>query len=292
MTVDRRAPRARRGPGGTAVRALPRAIAAGLLVGPLLLPAATEAQEQKAADWVFTLTPYAFLPISTSGTSTIAGQRADIDLNLREVFENLNFAGAVRAEAWNGRLGVILDGYYTSLGAETRLEGLEGVAAARVDVESRQGWISFLGGYRVLGAPQSAPAIGPSIDLAAGVKLNLIDQEVEIRGVGDLSPEPGLQRRFGGSETFVEPQISFRGRYPIDDEWSLGARVDLSGFGVAGDNLQWLILAGAEWNAFETVSLRVGWQVYGIDFATDRSDGRFAYDVIQTGPYLGLNARF
>lgn len=39
-------------------------------------------------------------------------------------------------------------------------------------------------------------------------------------------------------------------------------------------------------------SLKIGWQVYGIDYETDRRDGRFANDVVQTGPYLGLTIRF
>lgn len=62
----------------------------------------------------------------------------------------------------------------------------------------------------------------------------------------------------------------------VAEDWTLGTRADLSGFGVGGDDLQWLVLAGAAWSVSELTSLRLGWQVYGIDFATRRADGRFA----------------
>jgi hypothetical protein len=44
--------------------------------------------------------------------------------------------------------------------------------------------------------------------------------------------------------------------------------------------------------AGEQTAVRFGWQFYGIDYSTNRSDGKFAYDVFQTGPYLALTYRF
>src|SRR6056297_566590 len=201
MTADRHASR-RASRGGL------RAFFVAVLSLALLLPAAPRAQT--AEDWEFSVTTYAFLPVSTSGTSTVARQSADLDLDLGDILELLNLAGAVRAEAWYGRWGVIMDGYYTNIGVGTRLEGPAGVAAANVKVESRQGWASLLGGYRVVGPPVGALGPGTALDLAAGVRFNMIDQEVRLRGVGDLLPGPGLQRRLGGTETFFEPQVSLR----------------------------------------------------------------------------------
>ena len=51
-------------------------------------------------------------------------------------------------------------------------------------------------------------------------------------------------------------------------------------------------LGGVGYRPWETTSLKFGWQFYGIDFSTNRSDGKFAYDGFQTGPYLALTYQF
>ncbi len=86
--------------------------------------------------------------------------------------------------------------------------------------------------------------------------------------------------------------ITARAGVQVADEWTFGVRADLSGFGVGGDDLQWLVLAGFDYKPWERTSIRIGWQFYGIDYSTTRSDGAFAYDVFQTGPYLGMAFRF
>jgi hypothetical protein len=53
------------------------------------------------------MTPYLFLPVSTTGTSTVAGGSVDLDLSLKDVLKHLNFAVSGRAEAWKGDFGLI-----------------------------------------------------------------------------------------------------------------------------------------------------------------------------------------
>jgi hypothetical protein len=238
---------------------------AAALAAALILPPASAAAEDA---WRVTVTPYAFLPVSTTGTSTVAGRGADLDLELNDIVETLNFAASARVEAWRGDL------------------------TARVDVTSTQWWLSVMGGYRALSGPVGRGGHSYAVDLGAGIKINGIRQDIDARIGTDLAPGAGVQRSLGGTETFVEPAVSLRATVQVAGDWTLGTRADLSGFGVAGDSLQWLVLAGAEWSVSGRTSLRLGWQVYGIDFATRRADGRFAYDVVQTGPYLGLSFGF
>jgi len=264
--------------------------AAGLILALVLSGLHAPASAEDA--WRVTVTPYAFLPVSTTGTSTVAGRFADLDLELNDIVETLNFAGSARVEAWRGDIGLMIDGYYASIGDDATRSSAAGLATARVDVTSTQWWLSVMGGYRAFSGTMGRDGRAYAVDLGAGIKLNSIRQDIDARIGADLDPSTGLQRSLGGTETFVEPAVSLRARAQIAADWTLGARADLSGFGVAGDDLQWLVLAGAEWRVSDLTSLRLGWQVYGIDFATGRSDGRFAYDVVQTGPYLGLSLGF
>jgi hypothetical protein len=247
-----------------------------------------------AADdaWRVTVTPYAFVPVSTTGTSTVAGRSADPDLDLGDIVETLNFAASGRVEAWRGDFGVMLDGYYASIGDDATLASAGDLATARVEVTSTQWWLSVMGGFRALSGTVGPDGRAYAVDLGAGVRINSIRQDIDARIGTDLAPGAGVQRSLGGTETFVEPAVAIRATVKVAEDWTLGTRADLSGFGVGGDDLQWLVLAGAAWSVSELTSLRLGWQVYGIDFATRRADGRFAYDMVQTGPYLGLSFGF
>ena len=262
--------------------------AAALAAALILSPASAAAEDA----WRVTVTPYAFLPVSTTGTSTVAGRGADLDLELNDIVETLNFAGSARIEAWRGDLGLMIDGYYANIGDDAALSSAAGRATARVDVTSTQWWLSVMGGYRALSGPVGRGGHSYAVDLGAGIKINGIRQDIDARIGTDLAPGAGVQRSLGGTETFVEPAVSLRATVQVAADWTLGTRADLSGFGVAGDDLQWLVLAGAEWRVSGLTSLRLGWQAYGIDFATRRADGRFVYDVVQTGPYLGLSFGF
>jgi hypothetical protein len=81
-------------------------------------------------EWRFTVSPYLFLPVSATGTSTIAGASVDLDLSLKDVLKALNFAISGRAEAWKGDFGLIIDTYYVNIGRDESI-GLPGPRAER-----------------------------------------------------------------------------------------------------------------------------------------------------------------
>jgi len=86
--------------------------------------------------------------------------------------------------------------------------------------------------------------------------------------------------------------VGVRGVVELSERWKFMARSDFGGFGVSGDHLQWKVLTGFDYRAWERTSIRLGWQFYGIDYSTNRSDGKFAYDVFQTGPYMAFAHHF
>ncbi|WP_170425264.1 hypothetical protein [Ruegeria arenilitoris] len=46
-------------------------------------------------------------------------------------------------------------------------------------------------------------------------------------------------------------------------------------------------------DSFENAgSLKLGVRYYSIDYSTDRTDGKFAYDADQIGPFIGYSYRF
>lgn len=265
---------------------------APVMVRAQSLPTAGEADD----DWRFAITPYAFLPVSTTGTSTIAGYESNVDLSLSDIFKNLNFAASVHGEAWKGDFGVMLDLYYVSLGADTSIALTSpGPGYADVTVKSKQGWASLIGTYRFYDSSfrsLSGAERRYAFDAGAGVKLNTLNQTVDINGQVNTGSVQPFSASPGGTEVWVEPAIHLRGMAEIGEDWRFVTRAEFSGFGVGGDKLQWLLTTGFDYQAWEQVSMKLGWQFYGINYATDRSNGRFAYDVFETGPFLGATFTF
>ncbi len=93
---------------------------AALMIGPSGMAFADPLGLRGASDdeWRFTVSPYLFLPVSTTGTSTVAGGTVDLDLSLKDVLEVLNFAASARGEAWKGDFGIIIDTYYMNIGGD------------------------------------------------------------------------------------------------------------------------------------------------------------------------------
>lgn len=241
----------------------------------------------------FSITPYMFLPVTTTGTATVTGVRADVDLSGSDILDALSLAGSLRAELTHGDFALILDGYFVHLGGGTAValpEPIGGVA--RADISFEQAWVAGIAAYRVLDGTIGGVEGGGAyaVDAGVGFRFNRLHQEVD--GRVDLGIGPGIQRTIGGTETWVEPTVMLRGGVALGANWGVGGSAEIGGFGAGGNDLQWNLLLGAVYRPWENTALRLGWQVYGIDLATRRGGRAFGYDVIQAGPYAGATFRF
>ncbi|MEG3438314.1 hypothetical protein V0288_14385 [Pannus brasiliensis CCIBt3594] len=72
-------------------------------------------EPKKAEGWRINFQPYVTVPINTYGSATARGRTVNYHLDLGELLDSLRVTGSARVEAWNGRFGLIFDGYYASL---------------------------------------------------------------------------------------------------------------------------------------------------------------------------------
>lgn len=241
--------------------------------------------------WRYSITPYAYLPFSIEGTSVVADTAIDLDLGFDDAIDLLDFALSGRFEAWNGDWGIITDIYYVDLGLEGDASlPSPGGGTVGVDVDIKQKWFALMGSYRFAQGTHGAANRRYAWDAAAGVRWNSIKQEVDADV--DIGVGPGVQTTLGGTETWWEPTFMLRGAYEVGNDWTLSTRVELGGFGVNDDELQYTVLFSADWQGWEKTSLSFGYVFLGIDYETDRSDGKFEYDIDQHGPFVGLTYRF
>ncbi|MBN8431159.1 hypothetical protein JF535_09885 [Microbulbifer salipaludis] len=267
------------------------------MVAILFIPITLLAQSAEK-EWEYSLTPYLFLPVSTEGTSAVAGTEVDLDLDLSDVLDILDIAFATRFEARRDRFGILADLYYVSLSMDQGATlkpamnpELDVTATLNVDVDIRQGWLSLQGMYRAFESPVGAKYPW-AVDLSAGARWNYLKQEIDTNLGIDIFPGPGVQQSLGGAETWWEPVVGFRTGIEVSSCLTLALRADVGGFGAGGDDMQWGVLVGAERKINDRHALRFGYLFYGIDYSTYRGDGRFAYDIDQHGPYLAYSWRW
>lgn len=253
---------------------------AALLLSTAILPAAQASAQSLAApgqnesnsEWRHAAGIYLFTPLRTKGTSTIGGVSAGIDMDLGDVLDVLDFAAAGRYEAWKGDWGLIFDANYAGISEESPL------GVGNVKVTSRQKWAAFLAAYRV---SHGTAANGQpfAIDVQGGVRWNSIKQTIRTAGP-----------TFGGDENWVEPVLGIRGMWRLNDRWTTIASADIGGFGAGGNDLQYSVNLGFDYQPWDNTALTFGYRYFSVDYSTN--GGTFAYDVYQHGPYIGLKFFF
>lgn len=239
---------------------------------------------QSEDGWRHSIGVFAFMPGSTYGTSTVAGRSVDVDMDLGEIVDVLDFAAAGRYEGWNGNYGVIVDANYAGIGEAGVLPGPLG---SGIEVSVRQKWLGVLGAYRVSDGTYGSANQRYTIDIQGGVRYNSIKQTVDI-----TTPGPGVPPTFGGDQGWFEPVIGARGMWRINDQWTTIASLDLGGFGAGGNDLQVGANIGFDYQPWQNTAVTFGYRYFSVDYSDTLSDGVFAYDMVQHGPYLGLKYFF
>ncbi|MBT3142816.1 hypothetical protein [Falsiruegeria litorea] len=238
---------------------------------------------QSDTDWRYSLGLYSFLPLSTTGTSTLSGTTVPVDLDLKDVLDLLDFALAGRFEAWSGNLGLIADVNYVSIGADGPLASTPG---ATYSLKVRQKWLAFLAAYRVADGTYGANNQRYTVDVQGGARLNSLRQTLNVTTSGGALPT------VGGDKTWVEPVIGARGMWRLNDRWTTVGSINLGGFGAGGNDLQVEAKLGFDFQPWDNTSIEFGYQYYSIDFSTTLSNGVMAYDTAQHGPYVGVKFLF
>ncbi|MFK7870876.1 MAG: outer membrane protein [Roseobacter sp.] len=235
-------------------------------------------------DWRQSVSVFLFAPLAVQGTSTVAGQSAEIDLGLSDVLDLLEFVAIGRYEAWNGDFGVIVDANYVGLEADATLAGPLG---SKVNVDFRQRWLGVMAGYRLANGTYGARGERYTFDLQGGARYNSIRQQINI-----TTPGPGNLPVLGGDESWIEPVIAARGMWRLNDKWTTIASLELGGFGAGGNDLQIGANVGFDYQPWENAAITVGYRYFSVDYSDTLTSGTFAYDASQHGPYVGFKYYF
>ncbi len=214
----------------------------------------------------------------------MAGRSADIDLDLGDVLDVLDFAAAGRYEAWNGDFGIIVDANYVAIEEDATLPG---PAGSNLNVDVRQKWFGLLAAYRIADGTYGANNQRYTLDIQGGVRYNSIRQEIKLTTPGPTNPPTS-----GADKGWIEPVIAARGMWRINPRWTTIASADFGGFGAGGNDLQYSVNLGFDYQPWDNTALIFGYRYFSVDYSDTISSGEFAYDVTQQGPYFGTKYFF
>lgn len=201
------------------------------------------------------------------GEVGIRGLEADVNIDFKDILDDLNFAAMGVFEIGKGRWSLLADLNYAEVGDS--VSPLPTAPNLIVDYEQKQFLGNFLAIYQVIGNPEM------KLDVFGGARVNWIDFE--------LSAGPGITK----DETWVDPVIGARFEAPLPNDFFFRALGDIGGFEVSS-HLTWQALAGFGWRFSDSGALLLGYRALG----TDYQDGNFSYDMTAHGPVLGVEFKF
>ena len=253
------------------------------------IPVQQESKPVSQDEWQFSVTPYTFLPAVdlklSLPTVTVANRTigGDISVNqplwktiseLGDDFYVLSLGG--RVEAWKGRWGGFLDGYWIFGKEHVSRSNSRLVFRDRVDITATSsvtdrfgtGQINF-GPQFVLGRAPLGTDSNVSFVLYGGGRVNWLtnddDGTITIRASADVG-EIGRTFNFSRSKgrAFIEPMIGLK------TSWTLGPKVkailrgDVGGFGfVDSNNWDCDFETGIAWEAWRNTYLDFGYRARG-----------------------------
>ncbi len=248
----------------------------------LWLAACCIAPSASAAEWSHTVTPYLWgsgMSGKTAvGTATPAGPlEADVDVGFGDILSNLKFGAMAsyrgdRSDGWV----VMADAIYMSLEADKR--STVGPVLVDTTVGVKQTALEVDVGYRV----------NDQVTVFGGLRYNDIDADLDVIRSG---PGAGASRSAGKGDSWTDPLVGVAARFPVAEGWSVGLRGDVGGFGV-GSDLTWQMMASANWQVRDDLEVVFSYRYLDADYEDGSGADLFKYDMVTSGPGIGVSFKF
>ena len=239
-----------------------------VLVVAAVLAAAVAVRPAAAEDgWKYTIAPY-MMGAAMDGWIQVRGKAAEVNVPFDQIWSNLHFGAMVHFDMKNDRWLISSDLTYMDLRQDAEVR--TGTGQAQV----KETLFEATGGYRV----------SPGVALLAGARL--VDLSAKLSFTGANANVSGDQ-----SKSWVDPLVGVQLTLTFSERWWLDARLDAGGFGV-GSKQAWHEYANLYYRPSDHVSVFVGYQALDMEYQTGSGSNLFRYDVLSSGPQVGVAFHF
>jgi len=219
-------------------------------------------------EWKFKVAPYLIFPYM-DGKAAVRGREVDIDVGAGDIFSHLQMGGMGYFEARKGAWGFGVDAIYMALG--TTID----IPPANVDFDQCE--FTFMG----------LRSLNDRVNLTFGARWNIIRGNIEFKGpvLGTVLDE------VGDTKQWVDPIVGLQIHQPLGGRWHFGLTADIGGFG-AGSDFAWHVFPTIGIDLGKRTRLGFGYRALGMDYDTGSGNTLFRYDVITSGPVVGVAFSF
>jgi opacity protein-like surface antigen len=242
-----------------------RTVVLGLLlgVGTSATAMAQAAQAAPKTGWEFMIAPYLLFPYM-NGDVTVGPVKTDINADASDIFSNLQFGAMLYMEARNPQWAIGFDGLYMDLSKDgeklpTKYDGYE------ASLE--------LTGFR---------RATPWLEILAGGRLNLLGTSATLEPIGTI---------LNKDVAFFDPFVGARVTVPNTGRWDYSIRGDVGGFGV-GSQFTWQMRFNVGYRVSKVVTIGASYWLFDIDYEQGSGINYFKYDVLTSGPEVGVAFTF
>ena len=214
--------------------------------------------------WEYVVAPYLMFA-SMDGTSAVRGREVEVDVSPSDIFQNLQFGAMGYFGARKGNWGFGVDALYMALGTT--------IDTPPANVDPGQGAITFMGTRR----------LHEKVEAVFGARWNFIQGKIEFTGPLNLTVEQ--------TKHWVDPLVGLKFQQKLGERWRFTLEGDIGGFG-AGSDFAWHVFPIVEAAVGKRASLAFGYRVLGMDYESGSGNTLFKYDVITSGPVIGMTFRF
>jgi hypothetical protein len=253
------------------------------------LPLVAQAQE-KAEDWQFRATLYGWFPGLSGTTEFPSGAGGPtINVNSKDLLENLKMGFMGTFQAQKGELGVLADVFYADVGDDkygTRdftIRGrIPGSATANLSLDVKTTIFTLAGTYTVV---QHADY---TMQVLAGTRMLKQDQTLDYAVTASVVPE--FPRGRSGSanvdSTYWDAIVGATGRYRFGDDrrWFVPYYLDI---GAGNSRFTWQAILGLGYS-FGWGDVVAAWRYTDYDFKS----GDAIQSLTLQGPAVGVSFRW
>ncbi|TLX72455.1 hypothetical protein E9993_18155 [Labilibacter sediminis] len=245
-----------------------------LAISLMVIPTMAQDQPGKEKKWKFVAAPYLLFP-GMNGDAGIGPLEAGVDVSASDIFSNLDFGAMLYFEAQNDQWAIIFDGLYMNLSKDGRTRILDRKTSVGMD----QLGITVTGLYR----------INSWAEAGLGGRINSIGSSLYI-APGEGGILEGQDRSM--NETWFDLIIAARVMTRFNESnWRLGLSTDIGGFGL-GSDFAWQIHPFAGYQISKLIEVDVAYRWLGMKYENGSGTDRFLYDIVTSGPEIGILFHF
>ena len=218
-----------------------------------------QAQSSNTDKWRYEITPLYVWGSGISGNIGLLGQNVPVDISFSDIVDKFNYGLTLHFEAKKRGLAILADVLYLDLGTEKN----------GIKVNLKQ--TVFEGGivYR----------LSYLMEILAGCRYLYLKPGITIP-VNSID----LER----SKYLFDPFFGVRIKYSFpNSDFTVSCRADVGGFGI-GTNFSWNIIAKLTYRISEHLTLSAGYRYFDLKYEGNDSQPQFNYDLVMSGPGLGL----